>query len=58
MIDANVKLEGKLGDLGYLGYRVSTARNIILYIIFHFINDYKPNSLDSLTRFQTRANPR
>jgi hypothetical protein len=28
----------------------------ILYIIFHFINDYKTNSLDSLTRFQTRAN--
>ena len=29
----------------------------ILYIIFVFMNDLKPNSLDSLTRFETRANP-
>ena len=59
MIDVNVKLEGKLGDLGYivLGFEVAVKfRGYIDTSHFHFMNDYKPNSLDSLTRFQTRAN--
>ena len=28
MIYVNVKLEGKLGDLGYLGYRVLSRREL------------------------------
>ena len=32
LLYVNVKLEGKLGHLGYLGYRFSTALNITLTV--------------------------
>ena len=32
MIYVNVKLEGKLGDLGYLGYAFSSHREVTLTV--------------------------
>lgn len=59
----SVKLEGKLGHLGYLGYRVSSHREvtqtymvIFIYPLTIFNSDLTFHSLDRLTTLQTRAN--
>jgi len=58
----HVKLEGKLGHLGYLGYRVSSHREvretymvIYRYPLIIFVSDYKPNSLNRQSTLQSRG---